>query len=71
MPGPFENSVSAAKESCSHLNDILKNCAKSGEQPTQETVNGITAALDALRNAEGKCVDRIGKEVSSASSIYS
>ena len=72
MPDPFERSISAAEQSCEHINGILNNCVKSGEQPNQETINGITAALDALRSAEGKLLDRINKDsVRDAKTIYS
>lgn len=62
MASPYESSVSRAKETCLLLNDILSNCVDEKVQPTQETINGISIALDALRNAEGKLLDRISKE---------
>lgn len=72
MPDPFEHSIEASREACLHLNDILKNCAEGGKEPNQETVNGMTAALDALRNSEGKHLDRLNQgAVLNAKAIYS
>ena len=63
MADPFEASISRAKETCLLLNDILSNCVDEKVQPTQETINGISVALDALRSAEGKLLDRISKDI--------
>lgn len=71
MATPYEVSISRAKETCLLLNDILSNCVDEKVQPTQETVNGIAVALEALRNAEGKLLDRIGREGKNAPSVYS
>lgn len=72
MAAPFENSIECSRAACIHINDILKNCVESDIQPTQETVNGMTVALDALRNSEGKLLDRLNKDsVRDAKAIYS
>jgi len=72
MPDPYQHSIEAAREACVHLNDILKNCVESDIQPSQETVNGMTVALDALRSSEGKYMDRLTKGIDhNAKAIYS
>jgi len=72
MPEPFEVSISRAKETCLLLNDILSNCVDEKSQPTQETINGLSVAFDALRNAEGKHLDRLTQETNhNAKAIYS
>lgn len=72
MPDPFERSMEAARVACLHLNTILENCAEGGTEPNQETVNGMTAALDALRNSEGKHLDRLNQgAVRNAKAVYS
>ena len=72
MREPFQRSIDAAEQICQQMDSVLKNCVKSGEQPTQETVNGMQVALEALRNSEGKMLDRLNKSaVDNAKTIYS